>query len=294
MSHISGKTKMCIIIGDPVEHSLSPAMHNAAYAHLRIDDRFVFTAARVRVEDVKDVVQAMRVMGIRGLTCTIPHKIEVMQYLDEIDPIAKKIGAVNTVVNDDGVLKGYNTDWLGTVTPLNQIIVGVRDSHGNPLRLSLKNKRVALIGAGGAARAMAFGVLHEGADLTIFNRTIAKAEDLANELGDVAKNPITASGMDQISSVIDHDVIINATNIGMGEHETKTPIPKEYIAKHHIVFDAVYAPYETRLLREAQAQEAAVIHGTEMLLHQGTAQFELYTGQKAPVEVMREVLLNNI
>src|SRR3990167_2361987 len=146
---ISGKTKMCIIIGDPVEHSLSPAMHNAAYKALGIDDQFVFTAAHVNVKDVKKVVDAVRVMGIRGLTCTIPHKIEVMKYLDEIDPIAQKIGAVNTVVNDNGILKGYNTDWLGTVTPLEKII-------------TLNDKNVALIGAGGVARACGYGLVKRG------------------------------------------------------------------------------------------------------------------------------------
>ena len=110
--NITGKTKLCIIIGDPVEHSLSPAMHNAAYVELGIDHEFVFVASRVRVENIKSVVTAMRVMGFRGLTCTVPHKVEVMQYLDKIDPIAKKIGAVNTVVNNGGKLIGYNTDWL--------------------------------------------------------------------------------------------------------------------------------------------------------------------------------------
>ena len=130
---------MCIIIGDPVEHSLSPVMHNAAYEALRIDDQFVFTAARVDIKHVRQVVEAVRVMGIRGLTCTIPHKIEVMKYLDEIDETAKKIGAVNTVVNHNGVLKGYNTDWLGVATPLERIT-------------TLKGKRAAVVGAGGAAR----------------------------------------------------------------------------------------------------------------------------------------------
>ncbi len=269
---ISGKTNMCVIIGDPVEHSLSPLMHNAAYEALGIDDQFVFTAARVKVEDVKDVVQAVRVMRIRGLTCTIPHKMEVMKYLDEVDDIAQKIGAVNTVVNDNGILKGYNTDWLGTVTPL--------EEHVN-----LLGKRVALIGAGGAARAMAFGVVQKGANLTVFNRTIDKAQSLAGEL------KAQASDLSELSRIGDFDIIINATNLGMGEHVGKSPVPKEYIESHHIVFDAVYVPSETQLLKDAQEKGATSIKGVEMLLHQGTAQFELYTGHKAPVEVMRKVLL---
>src|SRR3990167_7491456 len=138
---ISAKTKMCIIIGDPVEHSLSPAMHNAGYEALGIDDQFVFTAATVKSENLKKVIKAVQAMGICGLTCTIPHKIEVMQYLDEIDEVAKKIGAVNTVLNMSGKLIGYNTDWLGVIKPLEKYS-------------KLRGKKVAVIGAGGAARAM--------------------------------------------------------------------------------------------------------------------------------------------
>ncbi len=271
--NISGKTKLCIIIGDPVEHSLSPAMHNAAYESLGIDNAFVFTAAHVRVEDVKEVARAVRVLGVRGLTCTMPHKIEIMKYLDWIDPIAEKIGAVNTVVNENGILKGYNTDWLGVVTPL--------EIHG-----SLKNKKVALFGAGGAARAVCYGFVQRGAKLTIFNRSIEKAERLAEEFG-----AEVGTALDM--SLDEYDIIFNATTIGMGEHANESPIPKSQIQSKHIVFDAIYSPYETKLLQDAKEQGATIIHGTEMLLHQGVAQFELYTGKKAPENVMREVLLSN-
>ncbi len=208
MSSITAKTKMCIIIGDPVEHSLSPAMHNAAYKHLGIDREFVFTAAHVKPGDVKYVVQAVRAMGIRGLTCTIPHKIEVMQYLDEIDEVAQKIGAVNTVVNHSGRLKGYNTDWLGTVCPIEQVT-------------SLKDKRVALIGAGGAARAMAYGVVARGAALTIYNRTIENAQLLAAEINDTVKTAHISTLQEPLDDI---DIIINATSVGMGDQAYKTPI----------------------------------------------------------------------
>lgn len=272
---ISAKTKICVIVGDPIEHSLSPAMHNAAYQALGIDDEFVFVAAHVKVEDMKDVVQAVRVMNIRGLTCTIPHKIEVMQYLDEIDPIAEKIGAVNTVVNENGVLKGYNTDWLGTVAPL---------VHATR---TLKSKKVALIGAGGAARAMGYGVIQRGANLTIFNRTTEKAREFAQELG----NGVHVKTLDEMKAEIPKmDVILNATSLGMGEQVNQSPVPKECIQQGQIVFDAVYAPRETKLLKEAKEQGAYTIAGVEMLLHQGVAQFELYTGQKAPIDVMKRIL----
>ncbi len=272
--NITGKTKLCIIIGDPVEHSLSPAMHNAAYVALGIDHEFVFVASRVLVENVKDVIRTMRVMGFRGLTCTVPHKIEVMKYLDKIDPIAQKIGAVNTVVNENGILTGYNTDWLGTVIPL--------EKQG-----TLKNKKVALIGAGGAARAMAYGVIEKGARLTIYNRTVEKAEELAHELD----SKVEVRSLENISEEMrDHDIILNATTMGMGKNEGISPVPKSAICNHHIVFDAVYSPFETQLLKDAKEQGATIIHGTEMLLHQGTEQFRLYTGHEAPENVMREVL----
>lgn len=273
--NISGKTKLCVIIGDPVEHSLSPAMHNAGYEALGIDDKFAFVAAHVKPEGLKDVVQGVRAMGVRGLTCTIPHKVGVMHYLDVIDPVAHKIGAVNTIVNNNGILTGYNTDWLGVVTPLEQIT-------------SLRGKKVALIGAGGAARAMAYGVTERGAKLVIFNRSLEKAKELATSIGE----GIEAKSIQDMNSesLKQMDIILNATSMGMESQINETPVPKEFIQPHHIVFDVVYVPSETRLLREAQEQGATIIRGIEMLLYQGVAQFELYTGEKAPVEVMRNVL----
>jgi shikimate dehydrogenase len=279
--NISAKNKLCVIIGDPVEHSLSPKMHNSAYEALGIDDDYVFVGAKVNVEDVKDVVQAVRVMNIRGLTCTIPHKIEVMEYLDEIDSVAEKIGAVNTVVNEDGILKGYNTDWLGTVIPLAKSLNAELESN------FLEKKKVAMIGAGGAARAMAFGVIEKGADLKVFNRTVDKAENLAKELG------AQFGSSEQIEEINNFDIIINSTSIGMAEQKDKTPIPKELINKNHICFDAVYVPFETKFLSEAKEQGAKIIHGIDMLLYQGTAQFKMYTGYEAPEQVMRKSLLEH-
>lgn len=270
---ITAKTNICMIIGDPVEHSLSPQMHNAAYEALGIDDQYIFTAAQVKIEDVKKVVDGMRAMGIHGLTCTIPHKMEIMNYLDEIDPIAKKIGAANSIVNNNGKLIGYNTDWLGVLTPLEKIT-------------KLKGKQVAVIGAGGAARAMAYAVTSKGAKLAVYNRTIEKAKELAEEFDGVGKS------LEEISEVKNADIILNATSLGMHPQEHETPLPKKYITKKHIVFDAIYVPFETRLLQEAKGQGAQIIHGLEMLLYQGLPQFELYTGKKAPEDVMRKVLMS--
>lgn len=271
---LSAKTKICLIIGDPVEHSLSPAMHNAGYEALGMDDRFVYLGAKVNVKDVEMVIQAMRKMGIHGLTCTIPHKIEVMKYLDEIDETAKKIGAVNTVLNKNGKLIGFNTDWLGVVIPLEKIT-------------SLKDKKVLVLGAGGASRAVVFGLLNRKAKVTIYNRTNQKAIDLAKEFSCQSTELINNS------EITDFDIIINTTSVGMKPLENQTPIPVECLTEKQIVFDIVYVPYETKLLKEAKKRGAKIIHGIEMLLHQGTAQFEIYTGRKAPEEIMRKTLMSS-
>src|SRR5215469_6755884 len=160
---ITAKTKICMVIGDPVEPSLSPQMHNAGYEELHIDDQFVYVACHVKVNDIENFVKGIRTMNIWGISCTIPHKRAVMPYLDEIDEVAKKIGAVNTIVNHDNKLIGYNTDWLGILNPLGKFT-------------TLKEKHVAIIGAGGAARAAAYAVTSKGAKLSLFNRTLTNAE----------------------------------------------------------------------------------------------------------------------
>lgn len=266
---------MCIIIGDPVDHSLSPAMHNAAYESLGIDDQFVYLGANVHVENVKKVVEAMRVMKIRGLTCTIPHKIEVLKYLDEIDEVAKKIGAVNTVVNENGKLTGYNTDWLGAVMPLEK-------------NTSLKNKKVAIIGAGGASRAIVYGLVLKKAHVTIFNRTKEKAEKMSKEFN------CRGTGLEDLRDLKNFDIIINSTSAGMKPQEKISLVDPKLITKDHVVFDIVYTPYETVLLKEAKKRGAKIVHGYQMLLYQGTAQFKLYTNKKAPEEVMEKILLDNL
>lgn len=271
--NISAKTKVCMVIGDPIEHSLSPQMHNAAYELLGIDNKFVYVACNVKIKNIPDFVKGIKAMQIRGVSCTIPHKIEVMKYLDSVDKVAEKIGAVNTIINDNGVLKGYNTDWLGVVTPLEKIT-------------TLKNKTVALIGAGGVARAIAYGITLKSARLTIYNRTIEKAEQLAKDFD--AK----AYSLDEIKEVKNADIIINATSIGLDTSKNQTPLDKELITDRQIVFDAIYNPHETRLLREAKQQGAKIIHGMEMFLYQGAKQFKLYTGCEAPQDIMRNVLLD--
>jgi len=269
----TAQTKICLIIGDPVNHSLSPLMHNAAYEAVGLEEQFVYLAASVSVTQMKSVIESVRTLGIKGLTCTVPHKIAVIPFLDAIDEIAKKIGAVNSVANTNGILKGYNTDWIGAISPLKKI-------------MSLKNKKVLVIGAGGAARAVVYGLVHEKAKVTVINRTIEKAKKLAFEFG--------CHNQDTINELFlaTQDIIINTTSVGMHPHEGLLPIPLEGIHKGQILMDIVYAPYETEFLKQGKKIGAKIIHGTEMLLFQGTAQFELYTGVKAPIEVMKKTLLN--
>ena len=272
---ITAKTKLCMVIGDPIEHSLSPQIHNTGYQALGINNEFVYLACQVNIAKLAQFIGGVRAMGIRGVSCTIPHKIEIMPYLDEIDPIAKAIGAVNTVVNDNGVLKGYNTDWQGIIVPLEKIT-------------TLRNKKVALLGAGGAARAAAYALNKSGAQVIVYNRTLAKAQVLAKKFG------CEARAIKDIAKIKNSDIIVNATSVGLSPEVHATPLDKELITSRHIVFDTVYTPYNTKLLQDAEQRGAKVIHGMEMLLEQAVAQFALYTGKPAPVEQMRNVLLQQL
>ncbi len=273
---ITGKTKINLIIGDPVEHSLSPLMHNAGYRADGIDSDFVFVASRVPTNSLIKAVEAVKILGIRGLTCTMPHKTAVMPLLDEIDHTARMIGAVNTVVQENGSLHGYNTDWKGIRDPLLKRMQ------------KFQGKKVGLIGAGGAARAMAYAVLQGGAKLYIYNRTQESAELLRTDFYSIAQDEIVVHTLDELDSLHTCDIVLNATSIGMDED--RSPVAAHLLHKHQVVFDAVYQPYMTRLLRDATSAGASIIHGTEMLLYQALPQYELYTGRKAPYEVMKKVL----
>ncbi len=262
---VDAKTQLCCVIGNPVKHSLSPLIHNIGYKKLCLN--FVYTA--FEVNNIKFAVEGIRGFGIKGVSVTIPHKITIMKYLDKIDPVAEKIGAVNTVVNNNGILTGYNTDWIGAVKPIENLT-------------KIKGKKVALIGAGGAARAIAFAITKQGGKLSIFNRTLKTAQELAKEFDGSALN------INRLSKVKDMDIIINATSLGLAPNEDKTPVPKEYLKSKQIVFDIAYKPFHTRLLKEAKIKGAKIIPGIEMLLYQAFEQFKLYTGSDAPVKYIRE------
>jgi shikimate dehydrogenase len=266
---ISAKTKICAIIGDPVDHSLSPIMHNAGYESLGID--FVFVGLHVKKESLREAVAGIRTLGIRGVSITIPHKQEALKYVDSIDKTAEKIGAINTIVNNDGELIGINTDWMGVRDPLENLI-------------SIRNKRVGIIGAGGAARAASYAVKSKGAVLNIFNRTLDRAGKLANDFG---ANVFT---LDEIAKLKEMDIVINATSLGLHEDDD-LPVSNEYISSNQIIFDLVYTKNgKTKFIEEAEKKKAIVLTGIEMLLAQGYEQFKLFTGHNPPKDAMRKVL----
>jgi len=261
---INGQTIIFGILGRPVAHSLSPVMHNAAFRHLGINAVYV----AFPVTDLDQAVSGLRGLGIGGVSVTIPFKEEIIPLLDELDPQASRIGAVNTVVNRDGRLYGYNTDWLGAL-------------HALKAKTGLKGEHVLILGAGGAARAIAFGILEEGGRVTLSDLDAPRAAALARDLK-VEAIPLNA--LDQCPATI----LVNATPVGMEPKVDDIPIDPHLLGRYRLVMDIVYKPLETRLLREAQKRGCAAIDGLQMLIHQATAQFELWTGRPAPLAVMSQ------
>lgn len=280
---VSGKTKVFCVIGDPIEHSLSPIMHNAAFRHLKIDA--VYVAFNVKEKMLEDAVKGMRSFGICGMNVTMPHKTAIIKYLDESGPVANFVGAVNTVLNADGKLLGFNTDGIGALRALEEN--GVKP----------KGKRVLLLGAGGAGRAIAFQLAQETDELVVLNRDVNKARLLAGVLRKRFNKKVVGNGLSHNvlkNWIGDVDVLINATSVGMHPHQDETPVDKSLLRPNLTVMDIVYNPVETRLLKEAKSAGAKVIYGTEMLVFQGAASFEIWFNRPAPVSVMREAIMEKL
>ncbi len=255
------------IIGWPVSHSLSPAMHNTAFSALGI--KAVYGLLPVEPERLEAAIEGLRALGIRGVSVTVPHKERVMKYLDEVDEIAQEIGAVNTIINKEGLLRGTNTDWLGAQRALEEVT-------------DLCGKEVVVVGAGGSARAIVYALAKSKAKVTIYNRTLSKAEALAEEFGAQAR-PI--GELDQAKG----DILVQTTSVGLGED--RSLVPKEILSRFEVVMDIVYVPLETKLLRQAKEAGCKVINGLKMLVYQGAEQFRLWTGQEPPVNFMEEAAL---
>jgi shikimate dehydrogenase len=280
---LSGKTKVCGVIGDPIEHTLSPTMHNAAFQALKID--YIFLAFKVQTSELEKAINGIRALGIQGLNVTMPHKNSIIKYMDELDPTAKTVASANTILNKEGKLFGFNTDGVGALNALEQNGVAV------------KGKKILLLGAGGAAKAIAYTLSQETDELIILNRTIKPATDLADLLrkkfgGKIKADELTPKMIK--SNLAKADVLINATSVGMEPNADQTIVSPEWLKPDLAVMDIVYNPLETRLTKDAKAADLKVVSGVEMLIYQGAASFEIWTACKAPVEVMRKAVLNHL
>jgi shikimate dehydrogenase len=280
---ISGKTQVCGVIGDPIEHSLSPAMHNAAFEHLKLD--YVFLAFKVTTAEVENAMRGMRGLGIHGLNVTMPHKNAVIAYLDEVDSTAKFLGSVNTILNDNGKLLGFSTDGIGALNALRE--------NG----VNLSGKKVLLLGGGGAAKAIAFALAKEVNELSILNRTPEKTKALTDALSGKFGKKVTAGSLAPSTiqeNLQDADVLVNATSVGMHPNVEQSLVAPQWLKPDLTVMDIVYNPIETKLAKDAKVVGAKVVNGVEMLIFQGAASFEIWTGCSAPVEVMRKAAINKL
>ncbi len=264
---IDAKTRICCVIGNPIEQSISPLVHNAAYKTL--DLNYVFLT--FKVTRVKEALAGLKAINAAGISVTIPHKLEVLKYVDEVDKIAADIGAANTIVNKNGRFVATNTDWIGALKALEE-------------ETSLLHKRVALLGAGGAARALAYGLVKKKAKVYVFNRSYETAYQLVQDFK--LEKEYSLSDMYKIK---DMDIIINTTSVGMTPNNDSL-VPFNYIKSDHVVFDIVFKPKETKLIQYAKAKKATVVYGYKMLLHQAVEQFKLFTGVDAPFKVMQRSL----
>mgnify|MGYP001174101705 CR=1 FL=1 len=283
---LTGKTKVAGVFGDPVEHSLSPLMHNAAYASLGMD--WVYVPFHVKAEALAAAVQGVRALGIAGVNVTVPHKVAVMEHLDEIDEEARLIGAVNTVVHREGRLLGYNTDGRGFLRSLE------RETGRTP-----RGASVMIVGAGGAALAIAASLALAGARrLWVVNRTLEKAQAVAKRVA--ARVLARALPLDESDPAFrralrEAEIIIHTTSVGMYPHHDVPPVvPVEAIDPAALVCDIVYRPRQTALIRAARERGCAVLTGEGMLAFQGAIAFELITGHRAPEALMLDTLRRHL
>ena len=295
---IGAATRVYGVLANPVAHSMSPAIHNAAFAHCGIDAVYL----PFRVDDPADFIPAYRELPVSGYSVTIPHKEAVIALLDEVEPLARRIGAVNTIVARDGRLCGSNTDWSAAVRAIES---GLQEGQ------TLEGKRVLLLGAGGASRAIAFGLAERGCRVVLANRTHDRAVKLAADVGcdavpldqlpsllaspasplrPPAPLPLFPSPLDPRPSTLSYDILVNGTSLGMHPKVDATPLDAALLRPGALVFDSVYNPLETRFLREARAAGCRTVDGLEMFVNQAVEQFELWTGEPAPRAVMRAVV----
>ena len=267
--------KLYGVIGSPIAHSMSPHIHNDAFKQM--DYNAHYHAFHIEPDELEDAVKGMKALGVSGFNVTIPHKEAIIPLLDEVDEAARSIGAVNTVVNRDGVLIGYNTDGKGYVEALKEVTM-------------LKNKRVLIIGAGGAARAIFYTLAKEGnIQIDLYNRTASKAVELIQEfsLNHLAKG---ISSKEAVNTMKDYDVVVQTTSVGMFPYTEESPFPLINIKEGAVFSDIIYNPIETRLLRDAKALGAITQNGVSMFAYQAAFAFEHWTGQLPDTDRMKNIV----
>ncbi len=264
------QTQLCGVFGHPVGHSLSPAIHNAAFRETGFNGIYL----AFDVTNLSSAAAGIRALNILGVSITIPHKVSIMEYLDACTPMAMAIGAVNTVINRDGHLTGDNTDGLGAVSAL-------------AAQTIIADRRVAVIGAGGAARAVTAAIRSSGGNLTVVNRSVKRGEALAAVVNAdfIPLAEFAGNG---------YDILVNTTSVGMTPHTDAMPTDPARFEPEAVVMDIVYNPLETRWLRAAKKRGCTVIDGLAMFVHQGALQFELWTGRAAPRAVMRSAVMESL
>lgn len=268
--------KLYAVIGNPIAHSLSPVMHNDLFTHYEIDAHY--HAFAIEEQNLEAAVAGFRAIGISGFNVTVPHKIAIMPLLDEIDPLAQSIGAVNTVVNQNGKLVGLNTDGSGYVK-------GLRGELS-----SLEDKRVLMIGAGGAARGIYFTLAHEGVkEIDLTNRTLSKARQLVEECPYDVNSQLFS--LEEAERKLErYDIIIQTTSIGMSPQIECKPLSLHNLKENTFVSDIIYNPYKTAFLQEAEKQGARIQNGIEMFVQQGALAFEKWTGISPDVRRMKKIV----
>ena len=279
---ISGRSLVYGLIGDPVDHSLSPAIQNAAFQSTSIDA--VYVSWRVQRSGLRSAVQGLRVLGVRGFNVTTPHKTAVARHLDKLDPLASRIHSVNTVKNDHGRLIGFSTDGAGALNSLEE--VGAKP----------EGMAVLLIGAGGAGRAIAYELAERGCTFTLMNRTFSKARHVANHIRKefnvgVAIAPLSSRSLRSL--LAEAQIVVNASSMGMNG-QSNLPIKPTWLRPEQYVFDLVYRPLKTQLLQYAGLAGARTITGLDMLVNQGACSFVLWTGRKPPMFEMRQAIARRL
>ncbi|MFX1365991.1 MAG: shikimate dehydrogenase [Promethearchaeota archaeon] len=278
--YITARTKVLCVMGYPIEHSMSPLMHNAAIRDLNLN--YVYLAFNIIPDNLKLAIDGIKSFDIKGINITIPFKQKIMKYLDEIDPVAQEIGAINTIKNEEGFLSSRNTDAEGAMKAL--LDAGYR----------ISGKNFLLLGAGGAARALAFMMAKEANRLVITDKIEKKAKKLANEIK--KKYGINIQGKIHNNQVLSEeskkaDILINATPLGMHPNIDKSPIPVEFLHKDLFVFDIVYNPLKTQLLKDASELGCNTLGGLEMLVNQGALSFEWWTNKKPNINLMKSKII---